>query len=246
MRERVHIGTSGWSYKQWRGLYYPQKLATAKWLAFYAEDFEVTEINSSFYRLPTEDTVMNWTTQVPKDFLFCAKMSRFLTHMKKLNDPEDALDRFFEVFTHMKNMMGPVLVQLPPMLAFNYDKAEYFYSLLKKKFREYSFVMEVRHETWMKEQSLTLMSKYDIGLVISQSGSRFPYSEIITAKNIYVRFHGPEELYASRYTDKMLENFADKFYRWLREGHEIWAFFNNDVHCYAPEDAKRLMMLMEK
>lgn len=244
MRDRVHIGTSGWSYKHWKGLYYPQKLATTKWLSFYAEDFETTEINSSFYRLPSEETVLNWIRQVPDEFLFCPKMSRFITHMKKLNDPEEAMERYFEVFHHMKKRMGPVLVQLPPMLAFNFDKAEFFYSLLRKKYKSYSFVMEVRHDTWLKEESLTLMTKFDIGLVISQSGTKFPYSELVTAKNIYVRFHGPKELYASRYSDKMLESFADKFYRWLKEGHEIWAFFNNDIHGYAPEDAKRLMMLM--
>lgn len=246
MRDKVHIGTSGWSYKHWKGLYYPSKLAASKWLSFYALDFEATEINSSFYRLPAEETVISWTKQVPKDFLFCPKMSRFLTHMKKLNDPEDALERYFEVFEHMKKMMGPVLVQLPPMLAFNYDKTEYFYSLLKKKYKAYSFVMEVRHDSWMREESLTLMTKYQIGLVISQSGTSFPYSEMVTAKNIYVRFHGPKELYASSYSDKMLEDFANKFYKWLKEGHEVWAFFNNDLHGYAPEDARRLMALMEK
>ncbi|HEY0355953.1 MAG TPA: DUF72 domain-containing protein [Flavisolibacter sp.] len=246
MRSRIHIGTSGWSYKHWKGLYYPLKLAASKWLSFYARDFEATEINSSFYRLPTEEAVVNWTKQVPGDFLFCPKMSRFLTHMKKLNDPQESLERFFEVFIHMKKMMGPVLVQLPPMLAFNRDKTVAFYKLLRSQYNEYSFVMEVRHHSWMSEESLELMKNYDIGFVISQSGTGFPYGELVTSKNIYVRFHGPGALYASPYPDKMLEYFANKFYGWLKKGHEIWAFFNNDLHGYAPDDAKKLMMLMEK
>lgn len=246
MRNRVHIGTSGWSYKHWKGLYYPAGLPASKWLSFYAEDFDTTEINSSFYRLPSEESVTRWKEQVPPGFRFCAKMSRFLTHMKKLNDPQESLHRFFEVFQHMKNQMGPVLVQLPPMLAFDAARADVFYSLLQKHYSIYSFVMEVRHSTWLREDSLALMRKFDIGLVISQSGTSFPYSEKITAKNVYVRFHGPRELYASGYSDGMLEYFAEKFYEWLKEGHEIWAFFNNDIHGHAPQDAKRLMMLMEK
>ena len=246
MRHRVHIGTSGWSYKHWKGVYYPEKLPASKWLSFYAEDFETSEINSSFYRLPSEQTVLNWARQVPDGFLFCPKMSRFLTHMKKLSDPEEALERYFDVFQHLSKIMGPVLIQLPPLLAFNYEKAEYFYKLLKRRYNNYSFVMEVRHTSWLKEESLTLMTRYNIGLVISQSGTGFPYSELVTAKNIYVRFHGPKELYASGYPDKMLEEFADKFYIWTGKGHDVWAFFNNDIHGYAPEDAKKLMMLMEK
>jgi uncharacterized protein YecE (DUF72 family) len=166
--------------------------------------------------------------------------------MKKLNDPEEPLERFFGIFGPMKKMMGPVLLQLPAILKFNFDKAEHLYRLMKTKYRKYDFVMEVRHDSWLEEQSLTLMTKYDIGLVISQSGERFPYSEMITAKNIYIRFHGPHQLYASSYSDEMLKGFAKKFKKWEREGHVIWAFFNNDVHGYAIENAKRLFELAGK
>jgi uncharacterized protein YecE (DUF72 family) len=200
----------------------------------------------AFYRLPLKETVINWTKKVPNDFLFCPKMSRCLTHMKKLLEPEETIDRFFEVFEPMRKMMGPVLIQLPPSLKFNYDKANHLYRLLRTKYRRYEFVMEVRHDTWLQEESLTLMTRYDIGLVISQSGERFPYSEMITAKNIYIRFHGPQALYASSYSDKMLKDFAGKFKRWEKEGHVIWAFFNNDIHGYAIEDARRLLKTLKK
>jgi len=246
MEKRIHIGTSGWSYKHWRDIYYPPKLASSKWLPFYAQSFSSTEINGSFYRLPSQETVMKWMEQVPKNFVFCPKMSRYLTHMKKLNDPEEPLERFFGIFEPMKKRMGPVLIQLPPILKFNYDTADYFFSLLKKQYRGYQFVVEIRHTTWLEEDSLTLMTKYDIGFVISQSHNEFPYLEAITAKNIYVRFHGPKELYASPYTDEMLNDFAKKFRRWIKEGHTIWAYFNNDVYGYAIEDAKRLMKMVGK
>jgi uncharacterized protein YecE (DUF72 family) len=106
--------------------------------------------------------------------------------------------------------------------------------------------MEVRHDTWLAEESLTLMTKYDIGIVISQSGNRFPYSEMVTAKNIYIRFHGPEELYASSYSNKMLNEFGKKFKGWIKQGHVIWTYFNNDIHGYAIEDAKKLIEIMAK
>ena len=156
------------------------------------------------------------------------------------------MERFFDIFEPMKKMMGPVLLQLPPQLKFSYDKAEHLYRLLRSRYKKYEFVMEVRHDTWLQEESLTLMTKYDIGLVISQSGERFPYSEMITAKNIYIRFHGPHALYASSYSDAMLKDFAKKFRKWEKEGHSIWAFFNNDIHGYAIEDAKRLLLMLGK
>jgi uncharacterized protein YecE (DUF72 family) len=246
MSSKVHIGTSGWSYKHWKGIYYPPKLATTKWLSFYAQTFSTTEINASFYRLPTQETVIKWMEQVPEGFVFCPKISRYLTHMKKLKEPEEPLERFFGIFEPMKKNMGPVLIQLPPFLKFNYETAEHFYQLLKKKYHNYEFVMEVRHDTWLAEESLTLMTKYDIGIVISQSGNRFPYSEMVTAKNIYIRFHGPEELYASSYSNKMLNEFGKKFKGWIKQGHVIWTYFNNDIHGYAIEDAKKLIEIMAK
>ncbi len=241
MKGGMHIGTSGWSYKHWKGIFYPNKLKAIEWISFYANHFPITEINGSFYKLPTRETVIEWTEKVPNHFLFCPKMSRFLTHMKKLNDPEEPLERFFQIFEPMKKMIGPVLLQLPSMVKFNYGKAEHLYHLFKTKYRSYDFVMEVRHNTWLQEESLTLMAKYNIGLVISQSGDYFPYSEMVTAKNIYIRFHGPHALYSSSYSDDMLKDFAKKFKKWEKEGHEIWAFFNNDIHGYAIEDAKRLI-----
>jgi len=241
MVKNIYIGTSGWSYKHWKGIFYPPKLKATDYLPFYAQHFNIAEINTSFYYLPKPETVINWINKVPPDFKFCPKMSRYVTHMKKLNNPEEPLERFFDVFQPMGPLMGPVLVQLPPFLKFNYDIADHFYKLTATAYKEYEFVMEVRHPTWLQEESLTLMAKYNIGLVIAQSGHTFPYSEMITAKNIYIRFHGPKELYASSYSDEMLMEFAEKFKEWEKEGHAIWAFFNNDIHGYALEDAKRLI-----
>jgi len=243
--KKINIGTSGWSYRYWKNVFYPEGMKPTDYLSFYAKQYKATEINTSFYHLPRESTVIQWTEKVPKQFRFCVKMSRLITHVKRLLEPEEALKRFFEVFKHMKDKMGPLLIQLPPSLKFDYERAEHFFSVLKKNYKKYDFALEVRHETWVTEDSLTLMAKYDIAFVISQSGVKFPYAETVTSKNIYIRFHGPKELYASSYTDEMLKDFAKKFKAWIKEGHYVWVFFNNDVHAYALDNAKTLMAMME-
>ena len=177
--------------------------------------------------------------------MFCPKISRYITHIKRLKDPEETLPRFFEVFDPVKKHMGPVLIQLPPSSKFHYDITEHFFSVLKKEYKGYDFALEVRHDTWLEDDSLNLMAKYDIAFVISQSGDRFPYREMVTAKNVYVRFHGPEGLYSSSYSDKMLKSFAKKFLSWIEEGHIIWAFFNNDIGGHALTDSKRLLQMMK-
>ena len=236
----IHIGTSGFSYKHWKGLFYPEDLKTIEWLLFYSERFKITEINASFYHLPLKKTVEGWEKKTPKDFMFCPKMSRYLTHMKKLNDPEESFEKFFDVFAPLKKKIGPVLIQLPPSLRFNFEKAEHLYKLCKKQYHYYNFAMEIRHETWMSEESIALMKQYNIAFVISQSGTKFPYAELVTADNVYVRFHGPAQLYASQYSDEQLLHFGTLFKQWNNEGRSIWAFFNNDVFGYAFQDAKRL------
>ena len=126
MVQGIHIGTSGWSYKHWKDEFYPKGLKQTEWLSYYTRIFKTTEINSSFYRLPSEEMVKDWMKKAPKDFLFCPKMSRYLTHMKKLNDPEEPLERFFDIFQPMKKQMGPVLIQLPRMIKFKSERHEYF------------------------------------------------------------------------------------------------------------------------
>lgn len=148
---KIYIGTSGWSYSHWKGVYYPPKMKPTDFLSYYAKSFSITEINTSFYHLPKAQTVLNWMAKVPENFRFCPKLSRYITHMKNLTEPEEPLQRFFDVFKPMRNVMGPVLVQLPPSLKFNYDTAEYFFKILKN-YKYYEFVLEVRNNTWLTER----------------------------------------------------------------------------------------------
>jgi uncharacterized protein YecE (DUF72 family) len=239
-----HIGTSGWSYKHWKGVYYPEKLKPVDYLHFYSQEFDCTEINTSFYHLPKEQTVLNWAAKVPPGFLFCPKLSRYITHFKKLHDPAEGMEVFFKVFDPVAERLGPVLIQLPAQASFNAGVTEEFYQLLSTTYKQYDFSIEVRDKSWFSKQSLDLMEHYGVGLVIANSGKRFPYKEAVTARHIYLRFHGPAELYASGYAALTLRAYARKCAKWLQEKHTLWIFFNNDVHMHAIENARTLKTML--
>jgi uncharacterized protein YecE (DUF72 family) len=242
---QLHIGTSGWSYQHWRDIFYPTGLPVSQQLLFYSSRFDTTEINSSFYRLPSPTTVQHWKETVKKTFRFCPKISRWVTHAKKLNDPESSVGRFFDVFGPYRKSCGPVLLQLPANLVFDPEKATFFFSYLYKNHKGWSFSLEPRHTSWMSGEALALLKKYKIGWVIAESGGRWPALEIITARHIYLRFHGPDGSYASKYTDTALRTYARKCSAWLTQGHDLWIFFNNDIHGYAAQNAIRLRELVQ-
>ena len=244
MEHEIQIGTSGFSYGDWKGPFYPATMSSKDFLSFYAQTFSCTEVNGSFYSLPRISTVENWSSKVPTDFKFCPKMSKYLTHIKRLKEPDEPLARFFGIFEAIKDKLGPVLVQLPPSLKFDYEVADYFFSLLKKSYNFYDFVLEVRHESWLADEAVKLLAKYDIALVISQSGKGFPYAEILTSKNIYLRLHGPGKLYDSSYPEESLQELAGKIKGWYKNDHNIWVFFNNAMNGHGRENAIRLKQIL--
>ncbi len=172
-------------------------------------------------------------------------MSRYLTQMKKLHDPEEPLSRFFSVFEPMKKMMGPVLVQLPPQLGFHKERTEKFFQILKRDYPTYKFALESRHSSWLEPEAIKLLTRYKISFVIADSGGKFPMGEFITAKDIYLRFHGPDGSYATSYEPDILELYADKCTAWEEKGHRIWIFFNNDIHGYALKNAATLKQFLK-
>lgn len=236
----LHIGTSGWVYPHWREVFYPTAVAQRYWLGYYAQFFDVTEINASFYRLPSVKVVQSWLDATEDTFLFCPKISRFITHAKKLNDPETCVPRFFDVFDQFAARMGPVLIQLPSALTFHMEKTQAFFSFLTSRYSNFSFSLEARHASWTEPQAIALLKRFNIGWVIAESGNRFASAELVTAKHIYLRFHGPDGSYASPYTTSMLKTYALKCLDWQSEGYTIWAFFNNDIHGYAIANAETL------
>lgn len=242
----IHIGTSSWSYKKWTDLFYPDHLKSTEYLFYYAQHFNTTEINTTFYHTPRLATTENWAKMVPSHFTFCVKMDRYVTQLKRLKESEEPLQWFFTAIAPLAQVSGPVLIQLPPSLKFNYVVVEHFYSVLRNEYNQYRFALEARHLTWFEVDSLNLMTNYNIAFVISQSGNVFPYAEFVTDKHIYVRFHGPEALYASPDNYAMLNGYAEKFVHWLTEGHVIWVYFNNDINGYAVQDAQLLKEILNK
>ncbi len=240
----INIGISGWSYKEWKNIFYPAGLKSTDWLSFYATVFNIAEINSSFYHLPRRQVVEGWTKKVPAGFLFCPKVSNYITHVKKLKAPEETLPRFFEAFEPIQQQLGPILIQLPPSLPFDHDTVDHFFTILRENYSRYHFALEVRHSSWLAKGGLELLSKYNIAFVISQSGNYFPYAEVVTSQNIYVRFHGPGALYNSDYDEESLQRFAALFRKWMASGNHLWVFFNNTMQGHAIQNALRLRALV--
>lgn len=240
----LHIGTSGWSYSHWSGIFYPDDLKSARYLEFYITRFDCVELNSSFYHLPLKSTVSGWMCRTPDSFMFCPKISRLITHQLQLANASEPLSRFFDVLAGMKSKLGPVLIQIHPGL--NYDRAliSNFFSLLKEKYNDYRFAVEIRNKSWINDEFFNLLSGYRIAFVIADSGRRYPYYEAVTAGFVYLRFHGREQLYATDYSENDLVQYAEKISGWLNEGKEVWAFFNNDFHGYAVKNALQLIGML--
>lgn len=240
----LHIGTSGWSYKHWSGNFYPEELKPDKYLEFYVTKFSCVELNSSFYNLPRKTTIQGWMDRTPPEFKFCPKISRLITHQLQLVNVEEAVWKFFNIFEGLKEKMGPVLVQLHPGLQYDKSLAGVFFDLLKIKYNEYRFAVEVRNNSWINDDFFNLMSQSGIAYVIADSGRRYPYHEAVTTDFVYLRFHGREQLYTSDYSDTDLQFFAGKIKTWINEGRSVWVFFNNDYHGFAVRNAERLLELI--
>jgi uncharacterized protein YecE (DUF72 family) len=236
----VFIGTSGWSYKHWHGIFYPEDLKPDKYLEFYTTKFNCVELNSCFYHLPVKKTVTGWMNRTPESFMFCPKLSRYITHRTKLLNVDEALQKFFEVFEGMKGKLGPVLIQLPPQLSYDEPRIRYFIELLQSEYNQYRFAIEIRNKTWINDRFSDLLSQNGVAFVTADSGNRYPYHEAITTDFVYLRLHGREQLYASYYTENDLRQYTEKISGWLNDGKKVWVFFNNDFHGYAVKNAEML------
>lgn len=240
----VFIGTSGWSYRHWKGIFYPAEVKPAEYLEYYLTRFDCVELNSSFYHLPKSKTVEGWLGRTPESFRFCVKLSRIITHYKRLGDCEEALGNFFSVFEALKPRLGPVLIQLPPGLSYDPSLITDFLDVLKGYESGLRFAMEIRNKSWINDHFLDCLAQHGIAFVIADSGKRFPSYEAVTTNFVYLRLHGPDSLYSSDYTGTDLRQYAGKILNWLGAGHEVWVFFNNDYHGFAVKNASQLSELV--
>lgn len=189
------IGTSGWAYDDWKGLFYPEDLSSDELLPFYAQNFGTVEINNTFYQLPEKEVVRAWRDKVPNDFLFAVKANRYITHMKNLKDAEKPVERLIDTVSLLEDKLGPILFQLPPRWHVDLKRLKNFTKTLPDG---YTYVFEVRHPTWYQEEVYEILSQINAALCIQDiSGEMSPIKDL--ADFIYVRFHGPEGTYQGRY-----------------------------------------------
>jgi uncharacterized protein YecE (DUF72 family) len=243
---RLAIGTSGWNYAHWRGIFYPEDLPASGWLEFYSRRFRTVELNVTFYRMPRATTVHRWVSATPEDFVFSVKMTRRITHRHRLHDAEEAVETFLAMLEGFGSKLGVVLIQLPPSLRFDADRVESFLRMLRDKSPDVRYALEPRHGTWLQDKAYAILRRHTIALCHADSGGRYPKAEVVTAPFVYLRFHGPGALYASAYEEAHLRAMAEKIRRWRDEGLDVYAYFNNDAHGYAVENARRLADLVER
>jgi uncharacterized protein YecE (DUF72 family) len=237
----ARVGCSGWQYRHWRGDFYPPGVGTAHWFDYYAAHFDTVEINNTFYRLPEEHTFAHWGEQAPPNFLFAVKASRFLTHMKKLKNPEEPLHRLFDRMAPLGRHLGPVLYQLPPGWKLNQSRLEYFLNALPQGVQH---VMEFREPSWYADGVSALLERYRVARCLhDMKGSATAMERV--GPFIYVRFHGAEGTYSGAYLEKRLERWADWLQQQRRAGITVFAYFNNDIGGHAPRDAMTLRRLLK-
>lgn len=233
----VRAGTSGWFYDHWAGLFYPEHLPASQRLEYYATRFSTVEVNATFYRLPTEKTVLAWRDTVPEDFVFAVKGSRLITHFRRTVDAEDALDTFLGRVGLLGPKLAVVLWQLPPTLRRDDHLLNRFLDRLSRT--DVRHAVEFRHASWFTGEVLDLLRTYNVALV-SASGDRLRTSFTPTANFVYARFHGTSR-YHGAYERPALEPWAAFLADQLAAGRDCYAYFNNDAEGHAPADAARLL-----
>jgi len=240
MDKKLHIGTSGWSYEHWKELFYPERISGDQMLGFYAKHFKTVEINTTFYRLPSKQTLKNWYQTVPDHFIFSVKASQYITHRKKLIDPKETTHNFFDRVQILDDKLGPILFQLPPRWHKNKNRLADFIRVLPT---DYHYVFEFRDSTWFSDDITELLYKKNVTFCIYDlEGKQTPFH--ITNDLVYVRLHGPGAKYQGSYSKDLLETWTNRFRSWLDERHEIYCYFNNDYETYAPRNASLLLKLM--
>jgi uncharacterized protein YecE (DUF72 family) len=232
------IGTSGWTYADWRGPFYPEDVPKKKWLAWYATAFATTEVNGSFYRTPPLEAVQAWRQETPPDFVFAWKASKFITHWKRLN-PDTCQNSLDLMVTRLKALgpkAGPVLFQLPARFEADRERLAKFLKLLPRRYR---YAFEFRHPSWFEAPILDVLRDRDIALCLADH-HQAPAPWEVTASHVYVRGHGPGGRYKDSYPAATLQKWARHIRAWEKQGKAVVVYFDNDQKSAAPRDARRL------
>jgi uncharacterized protein YecE (DUF72 family) len=241
----IRIGCSGWVYRDWRGRFYPQRLAQARWLEHYASVFDTVELKTTFYRLARPEAAARWVAQTPPGFVFAAKASRYLTHMKRLTDLERGVERYYASIAPLveAGRLGPVIWQLPER--FQRDDARLAAALERVSgLPPGRHAFELRHPSWFVPEVEALLRRHGAALVIGDTPRRPFQSHALTADWTLVRFHHGARGRRGNYSEAELREWADRLRAWAADV-DVYAYFNNDWEGFAPRNALRLRALLE-
>jgi uncharacterized protein YecE (DUF72 family) len=235
-RARLHVGTSGWHYKHWRGPFYSADIKGEHMLRAYVRNFDTVEINNSFYRLPTVEAIKQWVKQTPPEFIFAVKASRYITHNRKLKDPEQTSARFLEIVKSFGKKLGPILFQLPPAWKVNQERLEEFLAALPKRYR---YAFEFRNPTWHTPEIVGVLRKHNAAFCIFNL-NHFQSDFHVTADFVYIRLHGPGNAYQGDYPASALRIWAQRIRSWIGENRQVFLYFDNDQAGFAAKNAMEL------
>jgi uncharacterized protein YecE (DUF72 family) len=237
----VHVGCSGWNYKDWRERFYPKGLPAKRWLEHYAEHFDTVEVNNTFYRLPTVSAVEGWAKQSPPGFVFTVKASRYLTHIKRLTDLGQGVQRYYERIQPLVDAkkLGPVLWQLPGNFQRDDERLRAALAALPKG----RHCFEFRHPSWFVDEVYAMLRRRRVALVIGDHPERPFQSYEMTASWTLVRFHYGHRGRNGNYSRREIAEWAARIRKW-RESTEVFAYFNNDWSAYAIHNALELKRLL--
>jgi uncharacterized protein YecE (DUF72 family) len=231
----VLVGTSGWQYKDWRGRFYPERLAQSRWLEHYASRFATVESNNAFYRLPEPHTFAQWSARTPPDFVMATKASRFLTHARRLRDPAEPVGRFLEHAGHLGAKLGPVLLQLPPSLRADASLLATTLECFPGRIR---VALEPRHQSWFSDQILELLRERGAAMCLTDKARRrSPVWR--TADWTYLRFHEGTATPRPCYGRQALATWAEALAATWDPAADVYVYFNNDTGGCAVRDAIR-------
>lgn len=228
------IGTSGWQYDEWRGDFYPRELPKRAWLEYYAERFPTLESNNAFYRLPERKTFSEWRDRTPDGFVFAVKVSRYLTHIKRLRDPTEPVARFLDRAAGLGPKLGPVLLQLPPTLQADPD-------LLATTLRQFPSTVDVavepRHKSWWTAEIRAVLEHHHAALCWADRDSR-PVTPLWRTTGFgYLRLHHGASLTWSRYGHTALHSWLTRLTTTFTANEPVYVYFNNDPAGAAIQDA---------
>lgn len=240
MAGKAYIGTSGFTYDHWREVFYPPAVKQREWLEFYCRHFDTVEINTSYYHMPRPNVCAGWRQRSPDGFCFVMKMNGRLTHSRRLINCEEPLETFLIPVNELGEKLGPILVQLPPKFKADARRLDAFLDICPTQRR---WAVEFRDPSWLCEDTYAVLRAHKAALVVHDLIPEHP--RITTAAWTYLRFHGPsEEKYHGSYSDEMLRAAARRIKKHLKDGRDVYAYFNNDAHGHAVRNAASLIQFV--